>query len=128
MKKSIRNNFKSEEYIVFENGVLRRIFGPKREKVVGSRRKLHSEEFHNIYASQNIVRVVKWSIRLARHLVRMGDMINAYKISVGITWRRIVIRKPEGKGPLGRPRCRWENIRMNLRERELEGVHRIHMA
>jgi hypothetical protein len=77
--------------------VLKRIFGPKR-KVVGSWRRLHIQELHNLYASQNIVRVIK--SRRVVHVACMGDMRNAYKV---------LARKPEGKRPLGRARHRWEN-------------------
>jgi hypothetical protein len=89
---------------VFENRVLRRIFGPEREKVAGGWRRLHNEELHNLYASPSIIRVVKSSlIRWEGHLARVGEMRNAYKIFVG---------KPEGKCPLGRYKHRWEdNIR-----------------
>jgi hypothetical protein len=71
--------------------------------------------------SLNIIRLIKSrSIRLAGHVARIGEMSNAYNILVG---------KPEGKEPLGRPRCRWEdNIRMDLREIEWEGVVWIHLA
>jgi hypothetical protein len=67
---------------VFENRVLRRIFGPEREKMAGGWRRLHNEELHNLYASPNNIRVIKARrIRWARHIARMGDMINAYKFS-----------------------------------------------
>jgi hypothetical protein len=89
--------------------MLRRIFGPKREEVAGGWRRLHNEELHNLYASPDIVRVIK-SRRMgwAGHIGRMGEMKNACKILVG---------KWEGKRPLGRPRRRLEvNIRMDLKE------------
>jgi hypothetical protein len=93
---------------VFENRVLRRIFGPKRDKV-GKWRKLHNEELNNVYSSPNIVWVIKsrrW--RWAVHVARMGEGRGVYRVLVG---------KPEGRRPLGRPRRRWENnIRMDLRE------------
>jgi hypothetical protein len=77
---------------------LRRIFGPKREKVAGDWRRLHNEELHNLYATPNVIRVIKsrW-IRRAGRVARMGGMRNAYKILVG---------KLEGKRPLGTPRRR----------------------
>jgi hypothetical protein len=81
---------------VFENRVLRRIFGPKRDEVTGGWRKLHNEEFHILYSSQSISRMIKSrGMRWAGHVARMGAKRNAYRILVG---------KPEGKRPLGRPR------------------------
>jgi hypothetical protein len=78
---------------VFENRVLRRIFGTKREEVAGGWRRLHYDNFHNSYTSPNIVRVIKSSsMRWAGHVERMGEMRNAYKIFV---------EKPERKRPLG---------------------------
>jgi hypothetical protein len=75
--------------MVFDNKVLRRIFGPKREEVVGGWRRLHNEELHNLYASPNIVRVIKTRrMRSAGHVERMGDMRNAYDILVGKHERR----------------------------------------
>jgi hypothetical protein len=93
---------------VFENRVLRRIFGPKRDEVTGGWRKLHNEELHNLHFSPSIIRVTKSSrFRWAGHAARMGEKRNAYKILVG---------KPEGKRSLGRPRRRWvDNIKMDLR-------------
>jgi hypothetical protein len=91
---------------VFENGVLRRIFGPKRDKVTGDWRKLHNEELHNLCSWPNIIRMFKSRrMRWAGHAVRMWEMRNAYRILVG---------KPEGKRPLGRPRRRWVD---NIKER-----------
>jgi hypothetical protein len=82
--------------MVSENRVLRRIFGPKRDEVTGEWRKLHSEELHNLYSSPDIIRQVK-SRRMgwAGHVARMGEERKVYKVLVG---------KPEGKRPLGRPR------------------------
>ena len=93
----------------FENMVLRRVFGPKRDEVTGEWRKLHNEELRDIYSLPNIVRVVKSRrIRWAGHVAHMGE---------GRGVHRVIVRKPERKRPLGRPRRRWEdNIRMNLRE------------
>jgi hypothetical protein len=88
---------------VFENRVLRSMFRHKREKVVRGWRRFHSKERHNLCPSPNIIRVVK--SRWAGHAARVGDMSNAFSILVG---------KPEGKIPLGRPRRIWENIRMLL--------------
>jgi hypothetical protein len=91
------------------NRVLRRIFGHKRDEVLGEWKKLHNEELNNLYSSPNIVRVVNSRrIRWAGHVARMGEGIGVYRIMVG---------KTEGRRPLGRPRRRWEdNIRMDLRE------------
>jgi hypothetical protein len=93
---------------VFGNRVLR-IFGQKRHEVTGSWRKLHNEEIHNLNFSPSIIRMIKpRRMRWAGHVARMGAKRNAYRILVG---------KPEGKRPLGRPRCRCvDNNIMDLRE------------
>jgi hypothetical protein len=94
---------------VFESRVLRRIFGPKRDKVIGGRRKLHNEELHNLYSSPNIIGTIKLRrMRWAEHVACMCEKRNAYRVLVG---------KSKGKRPLGRPRRRWEdNIKMDLEE------------
>jgi hypothetical protein len=95
---------------VFVNRVLRRLFGPKRGEVTGDWRKLHNEELHKLYSSLNIIRMIKSRrLRWAGHVARMREKRNPYRILVG---------KPEGKRPLGRPRCRWvDNIKIDFRER-----------
>jgi hypothetical protein len=67
---------------LFENRVLRRMFGPKREEVVGGWRRQHNEELHNLYASPNVIRVIKSRRMIWGHVARMGDMRNAYRILV----------------------------------------------
>jgi hypothetical protein len=89
--------------------VLRRVFGPKRENETGEWRKLHNEDLNDLYSLPNIVRVVKSRrIRWAGHVARMGEERVMNKVLVG---------KPEGKRPFGRPRNRLEdNIKMHLHE------------
>jgi hypothetical protein len=92
---------------VFENRVLRRISGRKRDEVTGEWRKLHNEELHGLYPSPSIIRIIKSrKMRWVGHVARMGEKRNAYRLLMG---------KPEGKRPLGRPRRRWvDDIRMDL--------------
>ena len=94
---------------VFENKVLRKIFGAKKDEITGEWRKLHNAELHALYSSPNIIRSLKSRrLRWAGHVARMEQSRNAY---------RVLVRKPEGKRPLRRPRRQWEeHIKMDLRE------------
>ena len=94
---------------VFENRVLRRVFGSKRDEVTGEWRKVRNEELSDLYSLPNIVRVVKSRrMRWAGHVARMGE---------GRCVHRVLVGKPEGKRLLWRPRLRWEDgIKMDLQE------------
>jgi hypothetical protein len=94
---------------LFENRVLNRIFGAKRDEVTRGWRKLHNEELHSLDSSRNIIRMIKSRrMRWAGYVTRMGTKRNAYRILVGT---------PEERRPLGRPRRRGVDvIKMNLRE------------
>jgi hypothetical protein len=103
------SDIKEHRLRVFENRVLRRIFGPKRDEMTGEWRKLHNQEFHDLYSSLSIIRIIKSRrMRRAGNVARMREKRTAYMLLVG---------KPEGRRPLGRPRHRWvDNIRMDLGE------------
>jgi hypothetical protein len=94
---------------VFENRVLRRIFGPKRDELTGEWRKQHNKELRDLYSSPSKIRIIRYRrMRWAGHVARVGERRNAYRLLVG---------KSEGKRPLERPRRRWvANIRMDVGE------------
>ena len=104
--------------------MLRRIFGPRRDEVTREWRKLHNEDFSDLYCSPNIVRVIKSErMRWTGHVARMGEKRGVY---------RVLVRKPEGKRPLGRPRRRWEdnvnNVKKSLWEVGCGGMDSIELA
>jgi len=94
---------------VFENRVLRGIFGPKIDKVRGEWRRLYNEELNDLYSLLNIIQVIKSRrMRWVGQVACMGEWRGAYKV---------LVREPEGKRPLGRSKCIWEdNIKMDLQE------------
>jgi len=106
---------------VSENRVLKRIFGPRRYEVTGQWRKLNNEGLNDLYCPPNIVWVMKSRrMRWVGHVVCMGERRGMYRVLVG---------KPEGKIPLGRPRCRWnDNIKMHLQEAGFVGMDWIELA
>jgi len=106
---------------VFENRVLRRIFGPKWDEVIREWRRLHNEEINDLYCSPNIVGVIySRRMRWVGHVARMGERSGVYRVLVG---------KPEGRRPPGRPRRRWEdNIKINLQEVGCGGMEWIELA
>jgi len=105
---------------VFENMVLRRIFGPERDEIARVWRKVHNEELNILYSSPNVVWVIKSRMRWAGHAARMRERRGVYRVLMG--W-------PERMRPLGRPRHRWEgNIKMDLQEVACGGMGSIELA
>ena len=106
---------------VFENRVLSRIFGSKRDEVTGEWRKLHNEELNDLYSSTNVIQVIKSRrMRRAGQVARMDDERGVYSVLVGI---------PEGKRPLGRPRLRLkDDIKTDLQEVGCEGMDWIDLT
>jgi hypothetical protein len=105
--------------MMFENRVLRRIYGPKRDEVTGELRKLHDKELNDLYSS-NVFLVIKSRMRWTWHVARIGAKRGVYRVLMG---------KPEEKRPLGRPWRRWEdNIKKDLQELECEGMDWIDAA
>jgi hypothetical protein len=100
---------------VFENRVLRKIFGLKRDEVMGDWRKLHNEELHNLYSSPSTITVIKpRKMRWAGDVARMRETRNAYRVLVG---------KPQRKRPQGRSRRRWvDDIKMDLKQIGWDGI------
>jgi hypothetical protein len=109
MGRNLVSDIEEHRLEVFENRVLKRIFGPKREEVTGEWRKLQNEELPDLDSSPSIIRIMKsWRMGWAGHVAQMRDKRNSYRLLVG---------KPEGRRPLGRPRRMWvDGIRMDLVE------------
>jgi hypothetical protein len=114
-------NYLTHRLKVFENKVLKRIFGPKRDEVTRGWKKLHNEELHDVCSSPSIIRRIKSKrMRWVGHVARMAEKRNEYRLLVG---------KPEGKRPLGRPKRWWvDNIKMDLLEIGWGGVDWIGLA
>jgi len=106
---------------LFDNRVLRRIFGPKRYEVTGEWRKQHNKELNDLYSTPHIIRVIKSRrMRWAGHIALIGERRVNYWVLVG---------KPEGKRQHGRPRRKWEdNIKMDLQEVGWRGMNWVDLA
>jgi hypothetical protein len=108
------------ELRVSENRVLKRIFGPKRDEERREWSKLHNEELNDLYCSPNIRVIKSRRMRWAGYVARTGKRQGAYMI---------LVRKREVKGPLGRPKLRWEdNIKMDILEVGCWGMDRTELA
>jgi hypothetical protein len=101
--------------------VLRRIIGPKRDEITGVWRKLHNEKLCDLYSSPNILRMIKSrGMKWVGHVAQMWEGRDMY---------RVLVEQPEGKRPMGRLRCRWEdNIKMDLQEAGCGGMDWIELA
>jgi hypothetical protein len=112
---------KGHKLRVFQNRALRRIFRPKRDEVTGGWRKLHDEELHDLYSTPSIIRIMKSRrMRWTGHVARMRKKRNVYRLLVG---------KPEGKRPVGKPNLRWtDNTEMDIVEIHLGDVDWIGLA
>jgi hypothetical protein len=106
---------------MFENRVLGRIFGPNRDKITGSWTKLYNEELHNLYSSPNVIKMIKSRrMRWAGHVASTDRR----KMHERFWWEN----QKERDQPLGKVRCRWENIKMDFRKIGWGGMNCIHLA
>jgi hypothetical protein len=106
--RTLSRTFRGENRLrVFNSRMLRKIFGPKRDEVTGEWRRLHNEDLHDRHSPHIILVIKSRSTRWARNVGRMRERTGAYCVLLG---------KPEGKRPLGRPRRRWENIKIDLQQ------------
>jgi hypothetical protein len=104
---------------LYDDRVLRRTFGLKRDEVTGGWRKLHNEELHDLYPSPSIFRIIKSRMRWTGHVARIEEKMKAYKLEIG---------KPQVKRSLGRPRHRRVDIKAAFAEIGWSGVDWIEVA